>query len=475
MSLASAPETRATVQTVGGADPFRRLACDRCHKQKLRCSRDETGCARCIKAGTECVYSTFTPGGRPYASTRQASGTAAAATPAPPAYAPANTTHLNSLGLSTLQMTQHSSNPDESHNTGESANDDIDDSTLFLSANFRPDRPFDGQTPLLQLKEGGSREHQTGINNLPDDFMDMNGASSANGLAGWDSHNSTTSLFDAYEDWQGGRAACPPASSPLSPVPEILPNGDAITEFIDTLLSLHQKLCQHSSPISANIDWTPCVSNGAFSSYQPIPGSIEYPSHLDSTHNRSNKHSVAILEMDKVFNAANTLHHALTQLAKLQSQANTVSSQPSTSSFSSSTPQGLDSGTLFLLISSYLRITDTFKNLVAELKRCLQAQYSSKDLMNLISLPSMQIGSFMPPESSNMRIALVLQLITHQLDRIDKEASQMIESTRQDRSGSQRASDDAIDLALRVMRDSSAKLQKEAMFVKRKLEDSTSM
>ena len=52
-------------------EPFRRLACDRCHKQKLRCSRDKNGCARCIKAGTRCLHSISTPGGRPRGSTRQ--------------------------------------------------------------------------------------------------------------------------------------------------------------------------------------------------------------------------------------------------------------------------------------------------------------------------------------------------------------------------------------------------------------------
>lgn len=78
-SMSSKPDASARR---AGADPFRRLACDRCHKQKLRCSRDETGCTRCGKAGTRCIYSTQLPGGRPRGSTnsRQVGAAAVAAT-----------------------------------------------------------------------------------------------------------------------------------------------------------------------------------------------------------------------------------------------------------------------------------------------------------------------------------------------------------------------------------------------------------
>lgn len=47
-----------------------RLACDRCHGQKLRCSRSSTtasngACQRCIKAKTHCQYSSPLRLGRP--------------------------------------------------------------------------------------------------------------------------------------------------------------------------------------------------------------------------------------------------------------------------------------------------------------------------------------------------------------------------------------------------------------------------
>ncbi|KAL4976933.1 hypothetical protein BDW66DRAFT_133510 [Aspergillus desertorum] len=51
------------------ATPPRRQSCDRCHGQKLRCTRtgnnDRATCIRCLRQGTECVYSSSLPKGRP--------------------------------------------------------------------------------------------------------------------------------------------------------------------------------------------------------------------------------------------------------------------------------------------------------------------------------------------------------------------------------------------------------------------------
>ncbi|KAF3769439.1 hypothetical protein M406DRAFT_348721 [Cryphonectria parasitica EP155] len=47
----------------------KRLSCDRCHAQKLRCPRhssaNEESCGRCLRHGTKCVYSVALPKGRP--------------------------------------------------------------------------------------------------------------------------------------------------------------------------------------------------------------------------------------------------------------------------------------------------------------------------------------------------------------------------------------------------------------------------
>ncbi|KJZ69853.1 hypothetical protein HIM_10753 [Hirsutella minnesotensis 3608] len=50
-----------------------RLACDRCHRQKLRCSRASTqsrACQRCVKAGERCTYSPPLRLGRPVSSNK---------------------------------------------------------------------------------------------------------------------------------------------------------------------------------------------------------------------------------------------------------------------------------------------------------------------------------------------------------------------------------------------------------------------
>ena len=40
------------------AEPLQRRACNRCHGQKLRCSRANFGssCLRCVNAGAACVF-----------------------------------------------------------------------------------------------------------------------------------------------------------------------------------------------------------------------------------------------------------------------------------------------------------------------------------------------------------------------------------------------------------------------------------
>lgn len=49
----------------------KRLSCDRCYAQKLRCSRQTSNngetCVRCLRRGAECIYSTRLPKGRPRA------------------------------------------------------------------------------------------------------------------------------------------------------------------------------------------------------------------------------------------------------------------------------------------------------------------------------------------------------------------------------------------------------------------------
>lgn len=45
--------------------PKKRLACDRCHSRKLRCSGDLQGCSRCLRDESVCTYSPALKVGRP--------------------------------------------------------------------------------------------------------------------------------------------------------------------------------------------------------------------------------------------------------------------------------------------------------------------------------------------------------------------------------------------------------------------------
>ncbi|KAF4474668.1 succinate-semialdehyde dehydrogenase [Fusarium agapanthi] len=48
-----------------GTRPKKRLACDRCHARKLRCSGDLDGCTRCLGDDSVCTYSPALKVGRP--------------------------------------------------------------------------------------------------------------------------------------------------------------------------------------------------------------------------------------------------------------------------------------------------------------------------------------------------------------------------------------------------------------------------
>lgn len=67
-----------------------RQSCDRCHGQKLRCQRtgdsDTGACQRCIRQGSQCVYSTSLPKGRPsqYSQSQTDQGGSAASSTCPP-------------------------------------------------------------------------------------------------------------------------------------------------------------------------------------------------------------------------------------------------------------------------------------------------------------------------------------------------------------------------------------------------------
>jgi hypothetical protein len=63
------PATMVQHTDTGAAAPSQRQSCDRCHKQKLRCTRENKGnggvCDRCLRRQAQCVYSFSLPKGRP--------------------------------------------------------------------------------------------------------------------------------------------------------------------------------------------------------------------------------------------------------------------------------------------------------------------------------------------------------------------------------------------------------------------------
>ena len=68
-AAAPAPAPAPAPAAPGSSGPPQRQSCDRCHKQKLRCTRSKNSeggvCDRCLSKRTQCVYSFSLPKGRP--------------------------------------------------------------------------------------------------------------------------------------------------------------------------------------------------------------------------------------------------------------------------------------------------------------------------------------------------------------------------------------------------------------------------
>ncbi len=66
---AATPLTTSSTTPPPPPSPPQRQSCDRCHKQKLRCTRENNsnggGCDRCFRKRVQCVYSFSLPKGRP--------------------------------------------------------------------------------------------------------------------------------------------------------------------------------------------------------------------------------------------------------------------------------------------------------------------------------------------------------------------------------------------------------------------------
>ena len=369
-------------------------------------------------------------------------------------------------GISSLWPSNTSGNLD-------GADNGFDHWSSSQSAGISDESGSVSQMPLSLMTETRNAKGKTMNNNLSESSMELDNSVSI--PEGWSVDSYSTGIFSTSDKSYEGSATTSNVNLGYSPLPESTSSSDIIAEFIDTLTGIHRKLYRQSTPISPDHDCDSSFSGGKSSSHPGRSVSSQNLIGLDGGDAPSPKPSIEVLEIDKVFDGAQTLHHALSRLPEQISHGNKTANQIQPSRWDHASTQRLDGATLFLLVSCYMRVALAFKASVAEINRCLQPHYTSKDLMEVIALPNMQIGSFTPPQSSNMRIALVLQLTTHLLDRIDKEATQVIRSIRENQPPNRRPPDDIIDSALRIMQDLSATIDKEANSLRRKLEESTSM
>lgn len=146
--------------TSNAATPPRRQSCNRCHGQKLRCTRatnSETGaCNRCLRQGAQCLYSSSLPKGRP--SIYRLAGASPATSNSPPmpvtpvspgiyrrlSTDPLPAANSNTTATNTKAITHANANPNA--NTNANTRVDVNDDTKTLGPLHASTWPW--QAPL---------------------------------------------------------------------------------------------------------------------------------------------------------------------------------------------------------------------------------------------------------------------------------------------------------------------------------------
>ncbi|KAI3069596.1 hypothetical protein CBS147343_6064 [Aspergillus niger] len=152
----------------------KRLSCDRCYAQKLRCPRpstnDDASCIRCLRQKVQCVYSTALPKGRPRAAVRACAAGAGATAGAPPI----TTTTTTAAPSSSVTAPPIFSTEDLASLTGLSTSGWLpdptwEDSFCFLSSQVVPQPPpLDTTPPPRSLSASGLDNPENCVGRLSD-------------------------------------------------------------------------------------------------------------------------------------------------------------------------------------------------------------------------------------------------------------------------------------------------------------------
>ena len=367
-------------------NPVQRSACDRCHGQKLRCTRSGHGgaCVRCIKVKAVC---TWTP------STRRQSE------------------HLRAESLNRRgpPVATPDSSPPRDENTGM----ETMGTTTPLNAPFpvvQADFDFSGfGTCLLQ----GNPTATT-----------WSGPTFVDPTSGTSGSSSTRAL-----------SAASPAST------SYLPSGDAIASWQCrfnqewAMLSAEQQSLQDDGGNVRTRQGTPAVKPHEpqnlpldtirglsdlnvemFALSSTIPKPPTSPSQPQSWKNKD-------FAIDKTFQLSQRLIDVLDKLYPRHSEVlckNHVMSpvqEEALPTLALNESPSFDQSSFLLVLSCYQRLIETYHDIFGNMQACLD-RFSITAREDYVRMPDMKVGSFSLPDSSALQITLILQLARHLLRRM---------------------------------------------------------
>ncbi|KAI0383341.1 hypothetical protein F5Y04DRAFT_251094 [Hypomontagnella monticulosa] len=342
--------------------PIQRSACDRCHGQKLKCTRGSSGgaCVRCIKARAICSWS-------PSLRCRRTSRSEARNTINTGVDA---TNILESIGSidtyadTVYQFTQSGSGINLDHNTLDS-DATLQSSTFVGSAS--------SSSPVFAISA-----------NLPPTKLHFQDA------------------IDTWQDRFNHEWAM--LSSEQQTLPE---RSDLVGQTVfsgeqaQDLFGLHLIAVWELSDLNVELfTLSSAIPKPPSSTLQPL-----------SWKNKD-------FAIDKTFQLSQKFIEVLDKAYLCRPRGSTANSMsPTVCGAEPSEPGMLDQASFLLVLSCYQRFIEAYDNIFGNVQACLDRSAITAP-EDYVRMPDMKVGAFSLPNSSALQITLVLQLARHLIQRM---------------------------------------------------------
>ncbi|CZR60924.1 uncharacterized protein PAC_10820 [Phialocephala subalpina] len=387
---------------------IQRYSCDRCHGQKVRCTRAETGgmCVRCEKAKAKCTWS---PSQR-----KQRKDINTASTLFREPFDVSQDPSHPDIGLQKNGQTNHvalASSRQENNQCSRQIQTSTLDSVLFNSPNEQLGQPvldFDFQMGMNFL------EPTTAWTDSPSDPSSSAGA--GNTIYGQGSPQRSSSGLDTWQHRFNHEWA-------------MLSSDDIHTEQLST--SRDQPKGASSSLAITTIQALSDLNVELYAHAAMVPKPPKSSSQPLTWKDKD-------LVVDKTFQLSQRFIDVLNKFYPRYVEASTSSSSPNTSASSASSPRtgmalgrlhaAIDQGSFLLILSCHLRLIDTYENIFGNMQACLDRS-SVTECEDHVGLPNVKVGSFSIPDTSAVQITLILHLARHLLSRMG-ELIKSIESSQ---------------------------------------------